>query len=80
MTFPKLRLAASLLPLALISASGARAADLPVKAPPPASDAPFFFVNDNRLTYAYAFTGSYPGLANQTASQVAAFTHFDAWT
>jgi hypothetical protein len=63
----------------LMSSGDAFAADLPVKAPAPAAEAPFFFVNDNRLTYAYAFTGSYPGLANQTASQVAAFTHFDAW-
>jgi hypothetical protein len=72
-------LATTLLSLALLSSGGAYAADLPVKAAAPVAEAPFFFVNDNRLTYAYEFTGSYPGLSNQTVAQTVAFTHFDAW-
>src|ERR1700676_2093326 len=59
----------------------AGAADLdamPIKAKPIA-DVPFFFVNDNRLTYAYEFTAADPGFANKTAKQDIAFTHFDAW-
>ncbi|MBR0828564.1 hypothetical protein JQ596_23800 [Bradyrhizobium manausense] len=64
---------------ALGSINSANAADFPVKAVPPVADVPFFFVNDNRLTYAYLPSGTDPGLADKTAKQVVAFTHFDAW-
>ncbi|MFT4120875.1 MAG: hypothetical protein QM712_29425 [Bradyrhizobium sp.] len=55
------------------------AADLPAKAPAPVADAPFFLVNDNRLTYSYQFTATDPGFPGTTAKQVFAFTHFDIW-
>ena len=75
-------LAATLLSfVTLAPVSFANAADLdvmPVKAKP-IIDVPFFFVNDNRLTYAYEFTAADPGFANKTAKQDVAFTHFDAW-
>lgn len=73
--------AAAFTSVALILSDGSFAADLPVKVAPgaPAMEAPFFFINDNRLTYAYLFTGAYPGSSNRTAQQVYAFTHFDAW-
>lgn len=67
--------------LALSSTSAVFAADLPatpVKAVPVA-DAPFFFVNDNRITYAYAPDATEPGATSKTAKQTAAFTHFDTW-
>lgn len=68
----------------------ANAAD---QAPPavkakPIVDIPFFFVNDNRLSYSYTFSGTdagyYKRLPNGTYSgkttfQTLAFTHFDAW-
>ena len=66
---------------ALAPMSGAHAADMapfPVKAPPIA-DVPFFIVNDNRLTYAYQFTATDPGVTAKTAKQVYAYTHFDVW-
>jgi hypothetical protein len=64
----------------LIISSSALAADLPVKAnwPPPA-DMPFFFVNDNRLTYAYLPNGTEVASTAQTAKQVLALTHYDMW-
>ena len=75
-------IAAALLSFATLAPINlAGAADLgamPAKAKP-IVDVPFFFVNDNRLTYAYEFTGSYPGLSNRTVAQTVAFTHFDAW-
>ncbi len=70
---------------ALASANTARAADVDykpvVKAPKvkPAAEVPFFFINDNRLTYAYTGQGVYPGASNKIARQTFAFTHFDAW-
>jgi hypothetical protein len=78
MSYLKRLLRVALVLLACISSGVAYAADLPVKAVAPVA-APFFFVSDNRLTYAYQFTGTDPGFANQTAKQVLAFTHFDAW-
>lgn len=65
----------------------ASAADRPTKAKP-ASDLPFFFVIDNRLTYSYIFFGTDPGMYTvnpngsingKTAKSVYSFTHFDAW-
>jgi hypothetical protein len=71
--------AAALSLAALVPASLASAADLPVKAVKPIVDVPFFLVNDNRLTYAYQFDATSPGFASKTAKQVYAFTHFDVW-
>lgn len=65
--------------IVISTASYAAGADLPAKAPSPADAVPFFFVNDNRLTFAYQFTGTQPGTPGKTAKQVYAFTHFDAW-
>ncbi|UFX42756.1 hypothetical protein HAP47_0026430 [Bradyrhizobium sp. 41S5] len=68
--------------LMLVAGAGRlAAADLPGKAKPVAAadPAPLFFVNDNRLTYAYQFAGTQPGTPGTTAKQVYAFTHFDAW-
>lgn len=67
--------------LGLVPADAVFAADIaktPVKAAPVA-DAPFFFINDNRITYAYAPDATEPGVTSKTAKQTAAFTHFDAW-
>src|SRR5262245_36499413 len=66
--------------LATLAASHAAAADFPVKAGPvkPAAQTPFFIVNDNSLSYYYAFTATNPG-AGTTPKHVVAFTHFDVW-
>ena len=65
----------------------ANATDLVVKAPKPA-DAPFFEVNDNRLTYAYFFKATDPGyfsvrpdgnLNSTTPKNVYSLSHFDVW-
>jgi hypothetical protein len=65
---------------ATISSGSASAADLPVKAqkPPPPPEAPLFFVNQNSLSYSYAFTANNPG-AGKTPKDVVSFTHFDVW-
>ena len=63
---------------AAIAAAGASqsiAADTRA-APPPA---PLFLVNDNSVTYAYAFGATDPFTTDHTAKQVVTFTHFDAW-
>lgn len=66
--------------VALARTSQVLAGDLPVKtSPPPVVDTPFFQINDNRLTYAYIFHGTDPGVTGDTAKQTYAFTHFDAW-
>jgi hypothetical protein len=70
---------AVLFSLAFLSSGAAFAADLPAKSRPLAPEVPFFFVNDNRLTYAYEPNAVEPGLANRTAQQVYAFSHFDVW-
>lgn len=68
---------------AIIAQTGAaRSADvntLPLKTKPVQIDSPFFTVNDNRLTFAYQFNATQPGVASDTAKQVYAFTHFDVW-
>jgi hypothetical protein len=58
----------------------ANAADLPTKAPvlKAPADVPFFFVNDNSISYHYEFTATNPG-AGQTPKNVLSFTHFDVW-
>jgi hypothetical protein len=59
-------------------AGSAFAADMPVKAPPMAPEAPLFFVNQNSLSYSYAFTANNPG-AGQTPKNIVTFNHFDVW-
>jgi len=76
--YKSLAVAAGLTVAAISSAFGADLPPMPVKAKPIA-DVPFFFVNDNRLTYAYEFTATSPGTTDKTAKQVVAFTHFDVW-
>lgn len=58
------------------------------KAVKAAPEIPFFLVNDNRLTYAYIFSGTDPGAFSPhgdgtyngtTGKHVIAFTHFDVW-
>src|SRR5205085_1912542 len=59
----------------------AGAADLPVEKAPalkPVPIAPFFLVNDNSISYSYAFTANNPG-AGTTPKHVVNFTHFDVW-
>lgn len=58
---------------------GGHAADIPTKAVSAVPDLPLFFVVDNRLTFAYEFSGTQPGITSKTAKQVYAFTHFDVW-
>ncbi|QOZ31675.1 hypothetical protein [Bradyrhizobium sp. CCBAU 53421] len=93
MHFAKL-VSRTVLAIGLIALScAAKAADEPAPAPvkvkaPPVADAPFFIVNDNRLTYSYQFTATDPGafstrpdgtINGTTAKQVYSFTHFDIW-
>src|SRR5216684_5133602 len=54
------------------------AADLPAKAKTPPPEAPFFLVNQNSLSYSYAFTANNPG-AGKTPKDIVSFTHFDVW-
>src|SRR5277367_926704 len=83
-------LAAAAASLALLAPTGsASAADLPVKAKvKPVADLPFFFVIDDRVSFAWMPKGTDPGvfstnpngsLNSTTAKQVYNFTHFDAW-
>src|ERR1700731_908654 len=84
MSYRTKAIAAAALSLAAIATvaptSFASAADLPVKAKAkPVADSPFFFVNDNLLTYAVQFNGTDPGVTAKTVKQVYAYTHFDVW-
>jgi hypothetical protein len=76
--YKSLAVAAGLTVAAISSAFAADLDTIPVKAKP-IIDVPFFFVNDNRLTYAYEFTATDPGVTDKTVKQVFAFTHFDVW-
>jgi hypothetical protein len=60
------------------AAGAASAADLPVKALKAAPALPFFFVNDNSISYHYEFEATNPG-AGKTPKNVLTFTHFDVW-
>jgi hypothetical protein len=51
---------------------------MPVKAVKAVSPAPFFFVNDNSISYHYEFLATNPG-AGKTPKHVLSFTHFDVW-
>ena len=63
-----------------LSSFAASAADLPsTKTATVASPAPFFFVNDNRLTFSYQFEATDPGNPGRFSKEVASFTHFDVW-
>ena len=64
--------------LVATATGAASAADMPVKALAPVSPAPFFFVNDNSISYHYEFTATNPG-AGKTPKNVLTFTHFDVW-
>jgi hypothetical protein len=84
----KITAAAGLSLAALAPIGLARAADMPVNAVKPIADVPFFFVNDNRLTYSHIFSGTDPGaytvrpngsIDGKTAKDVYSFTHFDVW-
>lgn len=75
MYFKKLALAAL---LAATATGAASAADMPVKAVKAVSPAPFFFVNDNSISYHYEFVATNPG-AGKTSKNVLSFTHFDVW-
>ncbi len=72
--------ALTLAAFAVAPITSANAADLPVKAKAkPLADMPFFFVNDNLITYAVQFNATSPGVTNKTVKQVYAYTHFDVW-
>lgn len=72
------------LALAVLSTAAAiglaQAADIPTKAPvlKAPAEAPFFFVNDNSISYRYEFLATNPG-AGKTPKHVLTFTHFDVW-
>jgi hypothetical protein len=93
MTFRKNALmAAAMLAISAVAPTpSARAADLdsmPVKAKP-IVDVPFFFINDNRVTYSLNLNGTQPGtysggingspVNGKVDKQVYSFSHFDAW-
>jgi hypothetical protein len=61
-----------------MATGAAAAADMPVKAVKPVSAVPFFFVNDNSVSYHYEFMATNPG-ADKTPKNVLTFTHFDVW-
>jgi hypothetical protein len=75
MSIKKLALAAV---LAATASGYAGAADLPVKALKAAPEIPFFFVNQNWLSYGYQFTATDPGVST-TAKHTVDFIHFDVW-
>lgn len=75
MYFRKLALAAL---LAATATGAASAADMPVKAVKAVTPAPFFFVNDNSISYHYEYLATNPG-AGKTPKHVLTFTHFDVW-
>ncbi|MGA7807965.1 hypothetical protein [Bradyrhizobium sp.] len=87
-------IAAAVLSLAaVIPASLASAADLPVNTvkakPKPPADLPFFLIIDDRVTFSYMPSGTSPdgayiknpngSYSGSFAKQVYSFTHFDAW-
>jgi hypothetical protein len=81
-------LAALVLMMAAGVSSGGTAAEMLVTSPKPLADAPFFLVNDNRVTFSYIFAGTSPGMYSvrpdgsingKTEKAVYSFTHFDVW-
>jgi hypothetical protein len=86
--------AAAFAALLAVSAGGyAHAADMPVKAPPPAKPVPFFFVNDTSVSFTYFFQATDPGVSgssgtvpggiagsgSSTFRAQGAIDHFDVW-
>ena len=73
---------------ALVICGGAPAADqradarIPTKAlklkAKPKAEIPFFFINDNRITYSW-YRGAIPGYSARSSNNLATYTHFDAW-
>jgi hypothetical protein len=63
--------------LALGAAIAAAGASQTRAAPPPPP--PMFLVNDNSVSYGYAFAASSPFVTEHTAKQILSFTHFDVW-
>jgi len=71
----------------------ANAADMPLKAPPPAPAPPFFIVNDNSVSFTYYPNATDPGVSggsnivpggisgqgNTFARYVGSLDHFDVW-
>jgi nucleoside-specific outer membrane channel protein Tsx len=65
--------------LSVGAAGYAQAADLPLKAPPPAAPAPFFAVSDTQLSYWHEFNAAEPGVGKHIDKDIVTITHFDAW-
>ena len=63
--------------LALGAAIAVAGASQSTAAPP--QPPPLFFVNDNSVSYAYAFNATQPFVADHTQKSITSFTHFDAW-
>jgi hypothetical protein len=57
----------------------ALAADMPSKSASPPAPLPFFFVNDNTISFSDQFTATDPGDHGTTSKKVVNFTHFDVW-
>jgi len=66
--------------LTAAAVGAASAADIATKAPvlKAPAELPFFFVNDNSISYHYEFLATNPG-AGKTPKHVLSFTHFDVW-
>ncbi|WP_315763965.1 MULTISPECIES: hypothetical protein [unclassified Bradyrhizobium] len=72
----------------LVACGGAQAADqgseirISTKAlkqkSKPKTEIPFFFINDNRITYSW-YRGALAGYTAKSSNNLATFTHFDAW-
>lgn len=79
--------------VAAAAGGSAYAADLPMKAPPPAKPVPFFFVNDTSVSFTYFFDytdpgvlggsnavlGGIPGQGNAFGMAQGSLDHFDLW-
>ena len=79
--------------IATAAGSYARAADLPIKNPPPPKPVPFFFVNDTSVSFTWYFNATDPGVSGSSGSVAGGiagtgFTtprvtgsidHFDVW-
>jgi hypothetical protein len=61
----------------VIAAAGAFQFSAARAAPP--SPPPLFTVNDNSVSYGYAFGATQPFVTDHTAKSIISFTHFDAW-